>query len=130
MKPIDPVELSGFIDREMTEERSAEVRQLAADSASLREEIEGLSRSDSRWRAAARSAAFRVEIRYQREKLFPISATQASLLLAFLLAIRFLPKLMGTLTLGLALNGIALAIVIAWIVAMTRDTERRMRTSV
>jgi hypothetical protein len=114
----------------MTEERRQEIRQLVANTASLREELESLSVADSRWRAAARSAAFRVEIRLQREKLFTISVTQASLLIAFLLAIRFLPKLMSTLTLGLALNGIALAIVIAWIVAMTRDTERRMSASV
>ena len=57
MKRIDPVELSGLIDREMTEERSAEVRQFVANTASLREELESLSRADSRWRAVARSAA-------------------------------------------------------------------------
>jgi predicted benzoate:H+ symporter BenE len=130
MKPIDPVELSGFIDREMTEERSEELRQVAADTASLHEELERLSRADSRWRAAARSAAFRVEIRLHREKLFTFSAAQASLLIAFLMGIRFLPKLMSTLTLGFALNGIALAIVIAWIVAMTRETEHRISASV
>ena len=129
MKRIDPVELSGLIDREMTEERSAEVRQFVANTASLREELESLSKADSRWRAVARSAAFRVEVRLHREKLVTFSAAQAALLIAFLLAIRFLPKLMSTLTLGLALNAIALAIVIGWIVAMTRKTERRMTAS-
>jgi len=130
MSLIDPAELSGFLDREMTEERRQEIRQLVANTASLREELESLSVADSRWRAAARSAAFRVEIRLHREKIFAISPTQAALLITFLLAIRFLPKLVSTLMLGLALNGIALAIVIAWVIAMTRETEHRISASV
>ncbi|HEY6456849.1 MAG TPA: hypothetical protein VIY90_16360 [Steroidobacteraceae bacterium] len=130
MKPIDPVELSGFIDGEMTEERSQEIRQLAANTQSLREELESLSRTDSRWCAAARSAAFRVEIRLHRERLLAISAVQAALLVAILLAVRFLPKLMHTLSLGLALNGIALAIVIAWVITLAQESERRMSTLV
>ena len=126
MNPIDPVELSGFLDREMTEERREEVGRLVAGAPDLREELDSLSRADSRWRAAARSATFRVEIRLHREKIFAISPAQVAVFMAFLLAIRFLPKLLSTLTLGLAINGIALAIVIAWIIAITRESEHRM----
>jgi hypothetical protein len=114
----------------MTEERRQEIRQLVANTASLREELESLTSADSRWRAAARSAAFPVEIRLHREKILAISPVQAAVLTALLLAIRFLPKLVSTLTLGLALNGIALAIVIAWVIAMTRETENRMSASI
>jgi hypothetical protein len=130
MNQIDPAELSGLLDREMSEERSREIRQLVAHTSSLREELETLTIADSRWRAAARSAAFHVEIRLHREKIFAVSPTQAALFMTFLLAIRFLPKLANTLTLGLAINAIALAMVIAWVTAMTRQTERQTNAAV
>jgi hypothetical protein len=121
MKEIDPVELSGFIDREMTEERSEEVRQLVANDASLQEELKSLSRADLHWRDAARSAAFRVEIPLHRDRVLTISTAQAAPLIAFLLAIRFLPRLVSSLTLGFALNGIGLALVIACVIALSRE---------
>jgi hypothetical protein len=125
MIPMDPVELSGFLDRETTQERRGEIQQLVAKTASLRAELQSLASADSQWRTAARAAAFPVEIHLDRERKFTISTRRAAAFIGFCLAIRFAPKLADTLMLGLALNGVALVVVIAWVIAITRESELR-----
>jgi hypothetical protein len=59
MNPLDPSELSAFLDRELPAERMREIEALAESDADVRAELEALAGLDAQWRASARSAAFR-----------------------------------------------------------------------
>jgi anti-sigma factor RsiW len=59
MNPLDPSELSAFLDRELPAERMREIEALAEADPGVRAELESFARLDAQWRASARSAAFR-----------------------------------------------------------------------
>lgn len=123
MKPIEPAELSAYLDGELTPERAREVEAALAGTPALREELQILAHDDAAWRVAARTASFPAEVRLPHPRSFGLSAGRALLGILALLAIRFLPRLASTFTLDLALNAVGLAIITVWVVALLRDTE-------
>ena len=124
MKPIDPAELSGLLDGELAPEREAEVRRALASDPKLAAEFERLRGFDSSARICAKTAEFapgrailRQEptvLRYQD----PVSRRFLALVVAGAVLLRVVPFAVDALTLVLVLNGIALAGVVAWVVAM------------
>jgi anti-sigma factor RsiW len=58
MKPIDPAEISGLLDGELSPARADEVRQAIAENAALRQLHDTLVSLDLEWKAAAATAEF------------------------------------------------------------------------
>lgn len=129
MNPIEPAELSAYLDGELSPERAQEVEAALASSPALRTELKSLAADDARWRAAACSAAFRPDVRLPRARALGVRAGPTLLAVALLLGVRLLPKLVGTLTLALILNALALTVIMAWVLAMLRSTEDRPEIS-
>jgi anti-sigma factor RsiW len=113
-EPIEPHELSGLLDGELTSQRAKEVRRSMEDDPKLLAEFERLQRFDNSWSAAASAAAFEPEI-----ILPPQRNGQAGLFtgivpaLCVLLAARFLAKLDSTFTISVAVHLVLLLLIIA-----------------
>lgn len=125
MNPIEPAELSAYLDGELNPARAREVESALATSPALQAELDALTKADKTWRMAARLAAFRSTIQLPRtsSRKVPLYRTAGAVVL--LLAVRFLPKLAGALDWGLIANGVALAIAMVWVIRMTRAEERQ-----
>jgi len=127
VKPIEPAELSAYMDGELDPARAREVETALESSPALRGELNRLVSADNSWRAAARIASFRPSIRLDTAPrplhLRPILRAAGGVIL--LLAARVVPKLGSTLEVELILNAFALAIALIWIVRlMTRPDIR------
>ncbi len=118
MNTIDPVELSAYLDGELTPERAREVEAALRTSPALRTELDALAEADETWRAAARSAAFRPDVKLRDAVASKVSVYRIGGAVTFLLAVRIVPKLAGTFDLELIANGIALALVVIWVIRM------------
>ena len=128
MKPIEPAELSAYMDGELDPARAQEVEAALESSPALRSEFNRLVSADNSWRTAARTAAFRPDIRLEpNNRPLPLrSVLRAAGSITLLLAARVVPKLASTLEVELTLNAVALAIALIWIVRMTRaDVHER-----
>ncbi len=123
MNPIEPAELSAYLDDELSPARAREVEAALRGSPALRAEFDALLEADERWRAAARSASFRPRIRLGGARLPEVPPLRAAGALALLLAARILPKLGSAWDLELIVNGIALVIVMVWVIRMTGAGE-------
>src|ERR1700761_4519297 len=119
MMPIAEEELSGYLDGELTPARRAAVDQALAGDLHLRTVLEALQGADLKWRGAARGAAFVPKVHWHGVAGAARPATMAAAL-AGLLLVRILPKLDGAFALGLLLQAIALAAIVAWVVSMAR----------
>lgn len=125
MNPIDPAELSAYLDGELSPARAREIETALMSSPALRAALDALTKADETWRTAARSAAFRPVVRLPGAALpAKVSISRMAGVVALLLAVRFLPKLTGALDWELVANGIALAVVIAWVIHMIRAGAR------
>ena len=69
MKPIEPEELSGFLDGELAPERMREVERAVALDAELREQLESLRALDGEWRGLAADAQFTPTVRMPTERV-------------------------------------------------------------
>ena len=58
MKPIEPFELSGYLDGELEPDRVRELEAVLARDPALRAEYEALANADREWKSTARLAAF------------------------------------------------------------------------
>ncbi len=120
MNPIDPAELSAYLDDELSPARAREVEAAMRDSPALRAELDALLEADKKWRAAVRSASFRPRIRLRNAATPKVSPYRAAGALALLVAARVLPKLGSAWDVELIVNGITLVIVMVWVIRMTR----------
>lgn len=120
MNPIDPAELSAYLDGELSPARAREVEAAMTSSPALRAEFDALLEADEKWRAAGRSASFRPDIRLRGASLPKVSPYRAGGAVALLLAARILPKLGGAWAWELLVNAIALAVIMVWVIRMTR----------
>ena len=112
MTPIEPEEISAFLDGELDPARAREVEwSLAADPV-LQAEFRSLAHLDSKWRSAASAAAFLPDVRHLRYVEHARPWVRTTALLVLLLLLRILPKLTDTLAFGFILHGVALAIVL------------------
>lgn len=125
MNPIEPAELSAYMDGELDPTRAREVETALEGSQALRGELNKLVSADNSWRAAARIASFRPRIRLHATPaplhLRPVVRAAGGVIL--LLAVRVVPKLASTLEVELILNAFALAIALIWIVRMMTRAE-------
>jgi anti-sigma factor RsiW len=125
VKPIEPAELSGYMDGELHPARAREVAAALESSPALQSEFNRLVGADNSWRMAAREARFtpRQPTNVPRRLRSVLRAAGSVILL---LAVRGVPKLAGTLDVELILNAVALAIALTWIIRMTRaDVHER-----
>jgi anti-sigma factor RsiW len=128
MHPIDPAELSAFLDGELPAERADLVRTALALDPVLRHSYEQLVSLDADWRERAATAMFRPRVQLNAAPIasrFRIAAAMLGLLL-LRVAVKALPSLYGV-----GLDALLLAVVIGWgLVRIMRATDADRRQSV
>jgi anti-sigma factor RsiW len=122
MTPIEAIEISAYLDGELSPTRAKELEAALANDPVLRAEFAALARQDRSWRATATSANFQPTVRLHQPSagLQTTSAPALASALIILIAVRVLPKLTDTLSWGLLLHGAALAVIVGWVIHMTR----------
>jgi anti-sigma factor RsiW len=112
MLPIDPAELSAFLDGELSASRAEEVRAALVRDPVLRRSYELLVARDADWSARASAAMFRPRVRLDHAPVATrvLAATAVVLgLLPLRLALKALPPLYGA-----GLEVLLLALVVGW----------------
>jgi anti-sigma factor RsiW len=111
MSPIEPHELTAFLDGELPPDRARAIEEALESDATLREELESLALDDAAWRAAAASARFRPEIILPRVAAAPVSMSiPAVIALAVLLAVcKLALRSIEPIAVSFILQGIVLA---------------------
>jgi anti-sigma factor RsiW len=112
MLPIDPGELSAFLDGELPARRAEEVRAALAQDPVLRQSYELLVVRDADWNARAAAAMFRPRVRIPRAPIAGRLLMAAVVVLGLLMlrmALKALPPLYGA-----GLEALLLAIVVGW----------------
>jgi anti-sigma factor RsiW len=112
MLPIDPAELSAFLDGELTPNRAEVVQAALARDPVLRQTYERLARFDVDWKARAATTMFQPRVRFNRASIASSYLATASVIIGLLLlrvALKALPPAYAT---GLA--SILLALVVGW----------------
>lgn len=66
MQPIDPAELSAYLDGELSGERAQEIRAALEKDPALRRSFEALASMDAEWKGQASTAAFRPEVQFPK----------------------------------------------------------------
>jgi anti-sigma factor RsiW len=126
MLPIDPVELSAFLDGELPARRAEEVRAALAQDPVLRQSYELLVVREVDWNARAAATMFRPRVRIPRAPVANRFVTAAAVVLGLLLlrmTLKALPPLYGA-----GLEALLLAIVVGWglrPIMQTTDADRR-----
>ncbi len=117
MNGIDPAELSGLLDGELSPERAAAVRAALEKDDALRAEYERLRRLDARWAAVTETATFHPRLSLEPRADRPSAAGLAGAVAALLL-VRFLPKFLDATVLagGMLFAALAAALVtLVWL---------------
>ena len=112
MLPIDPAELSAFLDGELPAGRAEEVRAALAQDPVLRQSYELLVMRDADWSARAAAAMFRPRVRLDRDPFAGRFLTAVGVVLGLLMlrmALKALPPLYGA-----GLEAFLLALVVGW----------------
>jgi anti-sigma factor RsiW len=113
MNPLDPSELSAFLDRELPAERMPEIEALAESDPGVRAELESLASLDAHWRASARSAAFRPTVNLRSIKDRRIIDIRPLAFFAVLIVAQTLLRAFNAFGLMLVLDGLALVVLLA-----------------
>lgn len=121
MKPIEPFELSGYLDGELEPDRVRELEAVLERDPALRAEYEALANADRDWKSAAGLAAFAPNTQLQISKSFTHSPLALATVLVLLVVLRMTPKLTDVFAWGLVLHAIVLAIALQWVVRMARE---------
>jgi anti-sigma factor RsiW len=116
MEPINPEELSAYLDGELDAHRAREVSTAIENDPATRQAYKIIAEADYAWRAAAQSARFRPKIALPSRIALESAASMCATIL-LLLAVRALPKLSDAITWGLMLQGVALGAMMLWVVA-------------
>ena len=112
MLPIDPAELSAYLDGELSARRAEEVRAALARDPALRRSYDHLVACDADWSARAAAAMFRPRVRLPRGSIAGRFLKAAVVVLGLLLlrmALKTLPPLYGA-----GLEALLLALVVGW----------------
>lgn len=121
MTPLEPGELSAYLDGELSLARMGEIEAMLATDAALASELQRLARSDAAWRAAASSAAFQPAPAAQpqvRSKGFAPGIVAVAMLFA---VVTIAVKILGLLSLLLALNITAAILVLIGAAKLASD---------
>lgn len=126
MTEIDPAELSAYLDSELPPERMRQIEALLAEDAGLRAEHEALKRLDAAWREAGAAGMFVPMIELPSAKPARSPAPWLLATVALLLLVRLGGKVVDAVGPSLLLNGVALAVALAVVLAMGRRREAAM----
>ena len=125
MKPIEPTELSGYLDGELEPDRLREVEAALARDSSLRADYEALANADRAWKSIARSAAFVPDTQLQSGKSLTDSRLAIAAVLVLLVVLRMAPKLTDVIAWGLFLHAATFVPVVHWVVRMVREGQNQ-----
>lgn len=123
MIPIQPEELSAFIDGELDSNRAEEIKNSIANDEVWRKRFDELSTLDTNLRNAASGAAFKPKVTFSSEKAFSgIFSTKLIAMVAALIFLRVHQKLEESFLFAFGLHIIALtAVIIALIILFKHD---------
>lgn len=116
MNPIDPAELSAFLDGELEAARAKDVESAIASDPALRMEFERLQKADAGWAAAARSAISQPTVFLASRTTVSSFYVRIAIGAVVLLALRILPKLNDAVAWGAALHSIVLIALLTWVI--------------
>ncbi|HEY1899297.1 MAG TPA: hypothetical protein VGG49_05855 [Steroidobacteraceae bacterium] len=116
MKPIEPEELSAFLDGELSSARMSEIEAALKRDPVLRAELSALARMDAAWQSAAGTSVFTPKVEFARRAAFIRPWLGIIGILVVLVAVRILPKFTDGLEFGFILHGVGLMVALAWIV--------------
>ena len=122
MTPLDPAELSAFLDGELPPARAREIEALLAEDAGLRAEYEALRQTDADWRQAGAAAMFVSQVRLPLAARGPAISLWPGAIAAALLLARIAAKFIEPVAPSLLLNFAGLALV-GWAVAALARSE-------
>jgi anti-sigma factor RsiW len=113
MNPIDPAELSAYLDGEVGADRRHEIEAVLAGDPAARAELDALAAADAVWRASARSAAFRPRVEMPARGAGVVSMRLIALFVAMLIVGEGVLRLLDVPRVALAFDGVALGVVLA-----------------
>ena len=126
MKPIEPSELSGYLDGELEPDRIREVEAALANDPFLRADYHVLADADSAWKSAAHLAAFVPNTQLPPGRSLTRSPSAIAAILVLLVVLRITPKLGDLVAWGLIVHAAALAVMLPWVVRMARDGQNKL----
>jgi len=121
MTPLNPAELSAYLDGELSETRAREVAGMIAANPALLDELDMLGREDAAWRVAAGAAAFRPALRLQAAGGTAVSGGTIMVCVALFVAIAAVVRGFDSLAASLALNLVAAALVSIGVYVLARS---------
>jgi len=124
MNPVDPAELSAYLDRELSSARMQEVEAALEHDVALRAELEVLKATHLGWQAAARSVMFTPQISLPESCSFLQSRLVIACTLFVLVVLRFAPKFTDVLVFAVFLHAVALLAILPWLVLMVQRDSR------
>jgi len=126
MKPIEPAELSGYLDGELEPDRALEAEAALASDPLLRAEYHALANADSAWKSAAHFAGFVPNTQLPHRKSLKSSPLAIATILVLLAVLRIAPKLGDVIAWGLFFHAAALAVILPWVVRMAREGQNQL----
>ncbi|MDB5676158.1 MAG: hypothetical protein JWM65_3140 [Sphingomonas bacterium] len=121
MTPLNPAELSAYLDGELSETRAREIAAMIAASPALLDQLDILGREDAAWRVAAGAAAFRPVLRLQAAGDTAVSGTTIMVCVALFVAIAAVVRGLDNLAVSLVLNLVAAALVSLGVYVLARS---------
>jgi anti-sigma factor RsiW len=122
MTPLDPAELSAFLDGELPPARARQIEALLAEDSALRAEFEALRQADADWRQAGAAAMFVSPVRPPSADRGPAISPWSGTVAAALLLARIGGKFIDPLAPSLLLN-LAALVLVGWAVAALSRSE-------
>jgi anti-sigma factor RsiW len=119
MNPLDPAELSAYLDGELSAERMREIERIVALDPTARAELESLAKLHARWQASARTAAFLPAVNLPSMKETRTLDRSAIAFLVLLVIAQIALRVFNVLALVLALEFLALVVVLTGVIALT-----------
>lgn len=125
MRPIEPFELSAFIDGELDAERTAEVRAALATDEALRAQHEALLHADAQLSSLAAGMTLIPHIRLPPPKALPAARARGGLWQALpalvIPAAWLIARLSATDWLAVAASVLAFLVLLNWVVRLVAD---------
>jgi anti-sigma factor RsiW len=121
--PIDPAELSGFLDGELTRERAAQIEAALGSDPELAAAFTALRDADAAWRSAASEARFQPRVQFAPRRSAAAQIARALVVGLALAALSLLPWVFSAPQLTLLPHLGALAIALVWAAKMAGRVE-------
>lgn len=122
-RPVEEHELSGLLDGQLDPERAREVREAILADERLKVEYERLAGLDQQLIASAREAIFRPAVSLPSSGLSAYFAIILAAAIFVLVVVRMLPKLKMLFASAIAVNALALVVLVAVLVLLCRKLD-------